>query len=515
MDAGRFTARSFVLSRERSSLMFRNNEKGQVLALTALLLVVLLIAAGFAVDMGYLRYSRRLAQTAADAAALAGASQIVNDPTKVDEAAIADAGLNNFQNNWDGTGSGTVGNVSVACSISTSLNGTGSGCDSGATTDDYVSVTVTKIQPTFFAKVMGIGQEPITAHAVAHLVNSINCLTATGSNPVWNAPYAAGIPAGYQFTTSLTNNGGAMNNGVSSAGPPVTSFGPGFQLDATGCSVTAPTLSLNLPSVCLHGASINDANQSNDSGEVGDQPGPSGHCNPSAGAGGVNPYPPSQIASTVDPLAGYPTPTQLGGCSPLGTPPAEFSNGVVPNVPYPCGLLIDGAGTVTLSGFYSVNGITITNTGVVQGTNVTIYNSAGSLGTDASGNTIYGAVNVDFDATGRNPLPGSIQLSAPSDTGILFFQDRNNPAPATISLTKVCGNASSDSYVQGALYFPDTQLTLISSQPNDTGCAGNSQAAYTLLDASEFLFEGWLTISAPANGPFANTSPIKKAVLAE
>ena len=237
---------AFICSVNRRELaMFRNNEKGQVLALTALLLVVLLIAAGLAVDMGYLRYSRRLAQTAADAAALAGASQIVIDPTKVDEAALADAGLNNFQKNWDGTGAGNVGNISVVCSISTSLNGTGSDCDSGATTDDYVSVTVTKIQPTFFAKVMGIGQEPVSAHAVAHLVNSINCLTATGSNPVWNAPYLSGN--GYQFVTSLTNTGGAMNNGVSSAGGAVTTYGPGFQLDAAGCSVTAPTLTLSPP----------------------------------------------------------------------------------------------------------------------------------------------------------------------------------------------------------------------------------------------------------------------------
>ena len=236
------------------------------------------------------------------------------------------------------------------------------------------------------------------------------------------------------------------------------------------------------------------------------------------GVAGVNPYPPSQVASTADPLANYATPiAPPGDCFPPGSPQREYTASplttlIVPSGSYPCGLLIDGPGNVVLSsGLYSVNGITIASTGTVQGTNLTIYNAAGSLGTDANGNTIYGAVNVDFDyMSSRNPLPGSVQLSAPSDTGILFFQDRSNPAPATISLTKACGNASSDSYVQGALYFPDTQLTLISSQPTDNGCPGNSIAAYTLLDASEFLFEGWITISAPAKWAFRRHFSDKK-----
>ena len=51
----------------------RRNQAGQVLVTTALGLVMLLGFAGLAVDMGVMRYQRRLQQTAADGAGIAGA----------------------------------------------------------------------------------------------------------------------------------------------------------------------------------------------------------------------------------------------------------------------------------------------------------------------------------------------------------------------------------------------------------------------------------------------------------
>ena len=56
--------------------MQRNGEKGQALVFTALALTVLLGFAGLGIDMGVLRYQRRLEQSAADAVALAGASEL-------------------------------------------------------------------------------------------------------------------------------------------------------------------------------------------------------------------------------------------------------------------------------------------------------------------------------------------------------------------------------------------------------------------------------------------------------
>src|SRR5215470_16531246 len=57
--------------------MKMNKQSGQVLIGVALGLVVLAGFAGLAIDMGALRYERRLQQTAADAAALSAASNLV------------------------------------------------------------------------------------------------------------------------------------------------------------------------------------------------------------------------------------------------------------------------------------------------------------------------------------------------------------------------------------------------------------------------------------------------------
>ena len=56
--------------------MTRKHEAGQALIFAALGLGMLLGAAGLGVDMGVLRYEKRLQQTAADAAAIVGANNL-------------------------------------------------------------------------------------------------------------------------------------------------------------------------------------------------------------------------------------------------------------------------------------------------------------------------------------------------------------------------------------------------------------------------------------------------------
>ncbi|HEV2399008.1 MAG TPA: pilus assembly protein TadG-related protein, partial [Candidatus Sulfotelmatobacter sp.] len=53
-----------------------NRQAGQALYLTAMSLVVLTGFLGLGIDMGAMRYEKRLEQTAADAAAIAGASDL-------------------------------------------------------------------------------------------------------------------------------------------------------------------------------------------------------------------------------------------------------------------------------------------------------------------------------------------------------------------------------------------------------------------------------------------------------
>ena len=53
--------------------MIRRNQAGQVLVSAALMLVVVLGFVGLGIDMGVMRYEKRLQQTAADGAAIAAA----------------------------------------------------------------------------------------------------------------------------------------------------------------------------------------------------------------------------------------------------------------------------------------------------------------------------------------------------------------------------------------------------------------------------------------------------------
>ena len=67
--------------------MTRNKEAGQALiAALAALGIVLLGFAGLGIDIGYMRYEKRLQQTAADAAAIAGAAttlrQVASPPAQ-------------------------------------------------------------------------------------------------------------------------------------------------------------------------------------------------------------------------------------------------------------------------------------------------------------------------------------------------------------------------------------------------------------------------------------------------
>ena len=105
----------------------RRSEAGQTMPLVALAMVTLLACAGLAVDMGYMRYQKRLMQTAADSAALAAATDLnLADPTQYQNDALAVAAQNGFQ---DGVNNTTVAVNNIGLLGTASRNG-GSGSDS-------------------------------------------------------------------------------------------------------------------------------------------------------------------------------------------------------------------------------------------------------------------------------------------------------------------------------------------------------------------------------------------------
>ena len=132
-------------------------ERGQILPLIAVCLAVLLGFAGFAVDLGYMQYELRQQQTAADAAAIGGARELITagcaSPVAAKTAAKNDASENGFT---DGTNKVKV----------TAYNPP----QTGALTSNGCAVQVTVYSPhaTFFGRIFRLcGRRNDDGHRLA------------------------------------------------------------------------------------------------------------------------------------------------------------------------------------------------------------------------------------------------------------------------------------------------------------------------------------------------------------
>jgi hypothetical protein len=145
---------------EVSKMRRRNPEQGQSLVLVACALLALIGILGLSIDMGYYRYVHRELQTAADAAALAGAMDIYYGD--VTTAARAASGENGFTNG--------ANNVTV-----TVANPPTTGPFAGTGYPTYVQATVTQTNiPTFFSKILGFNNVTLSATSVA--AGGTNCI---------------------------------------------------------------------------------------------------------------------------------------------------------------------------------------------------------------------------------------------------------------------------------------------------------------------------------------------------
>jgi Flp pilus assembly protein TadG len=146
--------------------MKRNPESGQSLVFVALSLVVLIGVVGLAIDTGYLRYTKRRLQTAADSAAIAGASEL-NDGDFF-AAALNDSKANGFENGVNGV-TVTPSNPPVDAPFNAKANA-----------DSFVEVQVQQNAPTFFMRIFRVNQAAIGATAVAQLGSSHGCIYSLG-----------------------------------------------------------------------------------------------------------------------------------------------------------------------------------------------------------------------------------------------------------------------------------------------------------------------------------------------
>ncbi|MBN2089296.1 hypothetical protein JW964_06770 [candidate division KSB1 bacterium] len=141
---------------------FFKNQFGNILAFSAIGLGVLFGFAALSVDIGYMLTARNQLQSAVDAAALAGAAQLVNSQSSAINAAIQFAGRNTFVNQ-------TV-QLSVA--------------DISFPTPTRIQVQTTQPINLFFSRVLGIQTANISAMAVAEL----GTIVGTGGTKPWAVP---------------------------------------------------------------------------------------------------------------------------------------------------------------------------------------------------------------------------------------------------------------------------------------------------------------------------------------
>jgi hypothetical protein len=137
---------------QRQELVRRRSLPSQVMLLVTIALVVLLGLAALAIDLGLLWTEKRQIQTAADAAAVAGALAVVSGGN-VTTAARTDSSVNGF----------TDGKLSVIVTVN---NPPASGSYAGDST--AVETIVTKPESTFLSRVLGYNSVLIEARAVAH-----------------------------------------------------------------------------------------------------------------------------------------------------------------------------------------------------------------------------------------------------------------------------------------------------------------------------------------------------------
>ena len=216
-------------------MMKRKNQLGQALVGSAIAMVVLCGFAGLAIDMGTLRYQKRLQQTAADSAAIAGAQNL-----EFGSGVTIGAQNSSAQNGYTDNGGGAVSTCTAAGAaigtICVQVNNPPS-----TTTDTahggnakYVEVLVSMVQPTYFMQIFGVNSQVVTARAVATNVSG-------GTNTT--CLYTLGPP-----TSSII---GIDATGHAQILAPACGIGDNGNLDTTGNAYVVKANTISVAGQCL------------------------------------------------------------------------------------------------------------------------------------------------------------------------------------------------------------------------------------------------------------------------
>lgn len=447
-------------------------EDGNVLILSAFSLTVLLGVAGMAIDVGNIYAHKRTMQSAADAAALAGAREEVISSALVANAASA-----------------------AASQHDTSLSPTTVAVDgfAGATTNgyetEYVKATVTENVPVYFintfqALIGASNSRTIPVSATSYASYKVKtgtaapCMTqlsTTGTAVPYGMNGASvntdlGVSGGGSVTT--TNCGVCGNGSFSSSSSP-------YQAPVAVGSGTLNTVSIQSPGgmayegtsgVTVNGSAVTSSNPWS-------PPFLTSSSSITTTSGGCTDTVASSIpaASNITPASGCADPSWMTGAVSAGGATKSLSPGTY------CTFNTANVGELDLApGVYYVTKSFATDSGTkIVGTGVTFIIDTGS---SSSSLTFANGTNTSISA----PTTGTW-------AGILFY-DTNTGSPDTFVF-----QGGSSSSMTGAIYMPDTNVVFNNNSHNTL--SGSLTDNTTQVDGG-----GALTVNYNSSTPGAVTN---------
>jgi Putative Flp pilus-assembly TadE/G-like len=334
--------------------------RGMVAAQVALSLTALIGVMALLVDGGLLLSERRHAQATADAAALAGASDLYEkwntyagtDPGSARASALNVAASNSYAN--DGTNSTVTINIPPVAGNFIGKAG-------------YVEAIVTWKQKRGFSRIFSTANIPVSARAVARGV------AAPGSS-------SSGLPGILLLDPSKTALTGVGNGTVDVTDPKgYTGTGGAIYVDSTGPTAVSLKGNADVSAPSIYIAQTGSA--------------PSGVT--ATGGGGIN----MGATPLADPLSHIPAPT-------AANPPSGISVVSLPNG-------ITGSTALASNTIYLVggNGISLQGNATLTGTNVMLYLTGSNATINLNGN---GAVNLTAMTTG--PYQGIVLFQDRTDS---------------------------------------------------------------------------------------------------
>jgi hypothetical protein len=410
--------------------MERRAEAGQAIVVVALALVAILGILGLATDVGYMRYTKRQLQTAADAAAIAGAAELAYGD--VTSGAQADSAANGFTNGTNGA-TVTVNNPP--------LSGQHVGDSS------YVEAIVARSTPTFFAKAFGVKTVTLQARAVAQLGSGNNCIFALDP--------AASAALSVDAFASISSQCGVVVESTSSS--------------ALSCSFLA---SISASSI----------------GVVGGVQSFLCSLNPTPVKGITAPNPSDPLAYLAKPAVGSCTFTSQQNYTSTNSPPAHPTT-LNPGV-YCGGIQIQpGASVVFNPGVYILTsgggkgGLTVD-----IGTNVTTNTSISPYGVTFYNYGPIGGINFNFTSFSSGNAVSLIAPTAGTYQGLLFFQD-----PGNTNSAQIIGSSSYNTVLQGSYYLPKASVVFAFSGnvKYDILVADKIEFAYLTFGQGSFTGSGF------------------------